>query len=187
MFRPQHLFGCGLFKTVFVWNYILTINVIKFDFSGYCDTRPIKKRTTNLEYTNHKPRSTASRYYFYCDTRPRKKKKEGTIINPDPPLEDIVLFGLSLRLKALKFRLLEDIVYPLRGTARRLAHCPVSGSDTICNDPDPPLADIVLFELFLSGFPSMTLLRKGFHILINDVLFSSPTNVGHHIIILHQI
>ena len=28
-----------------------------------------------------------------------------------------------------------------RGTARRLAYCPVSGSDTICNGPDPPLAD----------------------------------------------
>ena len=43
---------------------------------------------------------------------------------------------------------------PLRGTARRLAHHPVSSSDTICNVPDPPLADIVLFRLFPSGFPS---------------------------------
>ena len=42
----------------------------------------------------------------------------------------------------------------LRGTARRLAHRPVSGSDTICNDPDPPLADIVFFGLSLSSFPS---------------------------------
>ena len=40
---------------------------------------------------------------------------------------------------------------PLRGTARKLAHRPVSGSDTICNDPDPPLADIVLFGLSLEG------------------------------------
>ena len=38
---------------------------------------------------------------------------------------------------------------PLRGTARRLTHRPVSGSNTICNDPDPPLADIVLFGLSL--------------------------------------
>ena len=45
-------------------------------------------------------------------------------------------------------------VYPLRRTARRLAHRPVSGSDTICNDSDPPLADIVLFGLSLSDFPS---------------------------------
>ena len=57
---------------------------------------------------------------------------------------------------------------PLRGTARRLAHRPVSGSNTNCNAPDPPLADIVLFGL------------SGFHTLINGGLFSSPTNVGHH-------
>ena len=43
---------------------------------------------------------------------------------------------------------------PLRGTARRPAHRPVTGSDTICNDQDPLLADIVLFGLSLSGFPS---------------------------------
>ena len=42
-------------------------------------------------------------------------------------------------------------VYPLRGTARRLAHRPVSGSGTICNGPDPPLADIVLFGLPLKA------------------------------------
>ena len=40
---------------------------------------------------------------------------------------------------------------PLRGTARRLTHRPVSGSDTISNDPDPPLADIVLFGLPLKA------------------------------------
>ena len=33
-------------------------------------------------------------------------------------------------------------------TARRLAHRLVSGSDIICNAPDPPLVDIVLFEIF---------------------------------------
>ena len=43
---------------------------------------------------------------------------------------------------------------PLRGTTRRLAHRPISDSNTICNDPDPPLADIVLFQFSLSGFPS---------------------------------
>ena len=30
----------------------------------------------------------------------------------------------------------------------------MSGSNTICNDPNPPLADIVLFSLSLLGFPS---------------------------------
>ena len=44
-------------------------------------------------------------------------------------------------------------VYPLRRTARRLAHRLVSGFDNICNGPDPPLADIVLFRLSLSSFP----------------------------------
>ena len=43
---------------------------------------------------------------------------------------------------------------PIRGTTRRLTHRPVSGSDTICNNPCPPLADIVLFGLSLSGFLS---------------------------------
>ena len=93
--------------------------------------------------------------------------------NP-PPLGPSVLTGTP------------PCVYPLRGTARRLAHCPVSGSDTICNDPDPPLADIVLLGLSLSGFPfraspqsfKTRLLGQGFHTLINDVLFSSPTNMG---------
>ena len=40
--------------------------------------------------------------------------------------------------------------YPFRGTARRLTHRPVSGSDTNCNGPSPLLANIVL----LSNFPS---------------------------------
>ena len=45
-------------------------------------------------------------------------------------------------------------VYTLRGSASSLAHCPVSGSDTICDSPSPPLADIILFGLSLLGFPS---------------------------------
>ena len=60
---------------------------------------------------------------------------------------------------------------PFWGTARRLAHHPVSDSDTICNGPDPPLADIVLF-----GLPLKALKRVySFHTLINGGLFSSPT------------
>ena len=43
---------------------------------------------------------------------------------------------------------------PLLGTARRLTHHSVSGSNTICNSSGPPLTDIVLFELSLSSFPS---------------------------------
>ena len=75
------------------------------------------------------------------------------------------------------------VFIPFWGTARRLAHRPVSGSNTICNNPDPLLADIVLFELSLSGFPQGSktrLLGEDFHTLINGSLFSSPTNVGHH-------
>ena len=61
-------------------------------------------------------------------------------------------------------------VYPLRGIARRLAHRSVSGSNTICNNPDPPLADIILFRLFLSDSPQdlkTHMLMEGFQTLIN--------------------
>ena len=56
-------------------------------------------------------------------------------------------------------------------------------SDTICNGPSPPLANIVFFGLSLSSFPSRFLKRllgRSFHTLINNVSFSSPTNVGSH-------
>ena len=87
--------------------------------------------------------------------------------NP-PPLGPSVLTGTPPR------------VY-IRGTTRRLAHRPMSGSNTICNDPNPPLADIVLFGLPLSSFPFKTcLLGEGFHTRIKGVLFSSTINVGHH-------
>ena len=42
----------------------------------------------------------------------------------------------------------------LRCPASSLAHLPMPGIDIICNSPNPPLLDIVLFELFFSGFPS---------------------------------
>ena len=45
--------------------------------------------------------------------------------------------------------------------------------------PDPPLADIVLLGLPLKALKTR-LLGGGFHTFINGVLFSSPTNVGHH-------
>ena len=42
----------------------------------------------------------------------------------------------------------------LEGPVSSLAHRLVSGSDTICNNPNLPLVDIILFELSFSGFPS---------------------------------
>ncbi|KAG7013676.1 hypothetical protein SDJN02_23843, partial [Cucurbita argyrosperma subsp. argyrosperma] len=45
--------------------------------------------------------------------------------------------------------------YPIRGTARRLTHSPMSGTDTICNGPDPPLADIVAYLLTVMLVTSM--------------------------------
>ena len=57
---------------------------------------------------------------------------------------------------------------PLRGTASPLAHRSVSGSNTICNGPSPPLADIVLFGLPLKALTRQ--LGEGFHTLINGVL-----------------
>ena len=50
-------------------------------------------------------------------------------------------------------------VYPIWGSASSLAHCPVSGSDTICNNSIPPQIDIVLFELSLLDFSSRFLKR----------------------------
>ena len=84
-----------------------------------------------------------------------------------PPSGPSVLTGTPLR------------VYPLQGTASSLAHCPVSGSETICNGPSPPLADIVLFGLPLKVF-NTRLLGRGFHTLIQGVSFSSPTDVRSH-------
>ena len=98
---------------------------------------------------------------------------------PNPPL-----FGAQRSYWHTAFLLAHHLVsIPLRGTTRRLAYRLVSGSDTICNDPDPPLTYIVLFGLSLSGFPQgfkTRLLGEGFHTLINGGLFSSPTNVGYH-------
>ena len=59
-------------------------------------------------------------------------------------------------------------VYPHRETTIRLTHRLMSDSDTICNDPDPPLA--------AQGFKKR-LLEEIFHTFINCGLFSSPTNV----------
>ena len=42
----------------------------------------------------------------------------------------------------------------LQGRASSLAHRPKPNSNIICNVPDPPLTDIVLFGLSLSSFPS---------------------------------
>ena len=61
--------------------------------------------------------------------------------NP-PPLRPSVLVSTPPR------------VHLPQGSASSLAHCPMSGSDTICNGPSPPLADIILFGLSLSGFSS---------------------------------
>ena len=111
--------------------------------------------------------------------RPRWHTASGfdTIYNiSSRPLVDIVLFGFSLLgflskfLKhfyygeistplqgILRFSLqpMWDLtIHPLGGLVSSLAHSPMSGSDTICNSPSPPLADIVLFRFSLLGFPS---------------------------------
>ena len=65
---------------------------------------------------------------------------------------------------------------PLQGSASSLAHRTVSGSDTICNSPSPPLADIVLFGLSLKVFKTR-LQGRGFYTLIKNVSLSSPTDV----------
>ena len=52
-------------------------------------------------------------------------------------------------------------------------------SHSICNGPSPPLADIVLFGFSLKVFKTC-LLGRGFHTLIKNVLFPSPTDEVSH-------
>ena len=74
-------------------------------------------------------------------------------------------------------------VHPLRGSTSLLAHRPVPDSDTICNSPSLPLEDIVLLDFFFQassqGF-KMHLIGRGFHTLIKNAAFSSPTDVRSH-------
>ena len=57
-----------------------------------------------------------------------------------------------------------------------------------CNSPNPPLAEIVLFGFSLPGFPFRAspqsfkthLLGRGFHTLIKNASFSSPTDMRFH-------
>jgi len=69
------------------------------------------------------------------------------------------------------------------GLASLLALCSMSGFDTNCNSPRPPLADIALFRL-PSELPfkvfKMHPLERGFYTLIKNDLFSSPTHVESH-------
>ena len=69
----------------------------------------------------------------------------------------------------------------LWSSSSSLAHSPMSSSDTICNSPSPPLADIVPFGLPLKVF-KMRLLGRVFHALIKGVLFS-PTDMRSHIVV----
>ena len=70
---------------------------------------------------------------------------------------------------------------PLWGLASSLAHHSVSSSDTICNGTASRYCPLWVFpiELPLKVFKTR-LLERGFHTLIKNVLFSSPTNVGSH-------
>ena len=76
---------------------------------------------------------------------------------------------------------------PLRGSASLHARCPVSASNIIC-DPSLSLTDIVLFGFSLLDFRDslqsfkMRLLVRNFHTLIKNDSFSSPINMGSHII-----
>ena len=74
-------------------------------------------------------------------------------------------------------------VHPLRGSTSLLAHRPVPDSDTICNSPSLPLEDIVLLDFSFQASPhgfKMHLIGRGFHTLIKNAAFSSPTDVRSH-------
>ena len=68
-------------------------------------------------------------------------------------------------------------IHALQGSTSSVAHHPMSDSYTICNSPSPSLANIVIFELSLKVFKTR-LLGGSFYTLVNNVSFSSPTNVG---------
>ena len=69
---------------------------------------------------------------------------------------------------------------PFLGAQRPRWHIvSVTDSDTICNNnPSLPLADIVFFGLPLKVLKH--LLWRGFCILIRNISFPSPINVGSH-------
>ena len=72
-------------------------------------------------------------------------------------------------------------VHPLSRLSLLAGTSLVSGSNTICNDSSPPLANIVPlwdfpFGLFLKIFKTC-LLGRGFHTLIKNVLLSSPKSM----------
>ena len=122
----------------------------------------------------------------------------------NPPLADIVRFGtlrITVSLTVFKTHILGKDFHalirkvsflsplnvgshnppPLGGPTSSLVHRPVSGSDTICNSPNPPLEDIcplcpVTYHRQPHGFKTH-LLGRCFHTLIKNVSFN-PTPVG---------
>ena len=61
------------------------------------------------------------------------------------------------------------------GPASLLAHRPMTDSDTICNSPNPPLANIVNLTVL-----KMQLRGTSLHTLIRNVSFPSLTDVRSH-------
>ena len=65
-----------------------------------------------------------------------------------------------------------------------LAYCSVSDFDIICNNPSPLLVDSVRFgplRIVISFIVfEMRLLGRGFHTLIRNASFPSPTDLGSH-------
>ena len=122
-----------------------------------------------------------------------------TICNrPNPPLTYIVRFGprphsFKTCLLGRSFHtLIKNALFssptnvgshnpPPLGPASSLEHRPMSGSETICNRLSPPLANNLRFGPQPHGFKTH-LLGRGFHTLIKNVSFSSPTNVGSHLL-----
>ena len=73
---------------------------------------------------------------------------------------------------------------PFWGSASSLARRLVSGSDTIRSPSSSTASRYYPFWAFPLGFSfkvfKMRLLGRGFHTLIKNVSFSSPTDVGSH-------
>ena len=68
-------------------------------------------------------------------------------------------------------------IYSPCGPVSSIAHRLVSGSNVICKNLSPPLVDTCHRQFHNS---IMCLLGRGFHTLIKNLSFSSPTDVGSH-------
>ena len=99
----------------------------------------------------------------------------------------ILLLRIAVNLMVLKRRVFHTLIRNI--LFRSPIHPPsepnvlVSGFNTICNRPSPPLTDIVHFDPLHTAVThnfKTCVLKRGFHTLINNVMFTSPIDTRSH-------